>query len=166
MKEKYIEECKVIEQNSLYTAQTHHESSSRLRLVSIWLQAVPAVIAAVTGALVGAGVSPDGLLWLTVVAAAVTAITSVMNPSKSFEDHARAAKSFTGVRHDARFLHCAQVLRMSDDEFRREVEQLHARYNDLVDVAPTTSKKMFERARGVVQAGRHDPDRNLDGSVR
>jgi len=165
-RDSYIGECKQIAQNALYTAQTHHETANLFRWMNIWLQAVPAVAAAVTGALVGSGASPKGLLWVTVFASAITAITSVVNPYKEYEDHSRAAKNFTGIRHDARFLHEARVHQLSDDEFKRDVEQLHCRYNDLAEVSPTTTRKMFEKARSVVQLGRHDPDRNVDGSVR
>jgi hypothetical protein len=164
--DKYIDECKQIHQNALYTAQSHHDRAQFFKWLAFWLQLVPAVIAALTGALVGSGVKSEKWLWLTVIAAVVSAVASVLNPSKESDEHARAAKSFTTLRHDARFLHEARVRRLSTEEFSRETERLHERYNDVVDMAPTTGRYFFEQARKFIRLGRHEPDRNKDGLIK
>lgn len=162
----YLNECRQIQQNALYTAQSHHDSAEFFKKVSFWLQLVPAVVAAVTGALVGSGVSSDDLLWLTVAASAVSAVTSVLNPNKEREEHARAAKSFTNIRHDARFLHESQVHTLTGEQFIATVDRLHCRYNDVVGMTPTTGRSVFEKARTFIQSGRHDPDKNTDGTIK
>src|SRR5690348_13029110 len=100
MDQGYINECKLIQQNSTYSAETHHRMATRYRLAAIWLQVVPAIIAAVTSGLVASGVTPTSLLWLTVTASATSAIASVWNPQKSYQDNLAAAKGFTTMKHD------------------------------------------------------------------
>ena len=96
----------------------------------------------------------------------VTAVSSVLNPSKTYQQHLEAGKNFTALKHDARFLHEARCQRLSDEAFAECVESLHQKYNELVKVVPPTSTKAFKKAQEVVQSGTHDPDKNADGSLK
>jgi len=165
MNQSYIDECKQIQQNATYSAETHHRMAARDRRLSTWLQIVPAIVATITSGLVASGVSPSSLLWLTVTAAAISAVASIWNPQKSYQDNLAAAKGFTTIKHDARFLHEAQSISMTEAEFRLAVQHLHDKYNELVKVVPATDPDMFEEAQQVIQAGRHEPDRNSDGKI-
>ena len=165
MDNHYIDECKQIQQNATYSAETHHRMALRDKRSGIWLQVVPACIAAASGALVAAGVSPTSLLWLTVLSAVVVAVSTVLNPQKSYQDNLVAAKGFTALKHDARFLHEAQSSSMTDPEFRLAVVHLHEKYNDLMKVVPPTDPKMFEEARRIIEAGIHTPDKNDRGEI-
>jgi hypothetical protein len=165
MNQSFIDECKQIQQNATYSAEAHHRMARAYRMYGIWLQLIPAIVAAISSGLVAAGVTSNALLWLTVPAAAVAAIASVWNPQKSYQDNLSAAKSFTAIKHDARFLHEAQSISMADPEFRLAVQVLHNKYNDLIKVVPAADPKKFEEARKVVQSGIHQPDRDTDGSI-
>jgi hypothetical protein len=166
MEIRYIDECKQIQQNSTYSAETHHRMALRDKRLTFWLQVVPASIAAITGALVASGVSPNSLLWLTVLSAAVAAVSNVLNPQKSYQDNLAAAKGFTALKHDARFLHEAQSTNMTESEFRLAVVHLHEKYNDLIKVVPPTDPQLFEEARKVVQADIHAPDKDETGEIK
>jgi len=165
MKEKFIDECKQIRQNAEYTAETHHWIASWNRGLAYAFQIVPAAIAAVTSSLVAAGIQPSSWLWATVISSVVAAVASVLDPNKQYQDHLLAAKSFTIMKHDARFLHDAKSHRMTDAEFCVAVDNLHEKYNELVRVSPPTNKRSFEIARAVIQSGRHAPDRKSDGTI-
>lgn len=165
MNENYIDECKQIQQNATYSAETHHRMARRYRRFSIWLQVVPAVAAAITGVLAASGAVPNSLLWLTATAAAISAAASIWNPQKSYQDNLAAAKAFTTMKHDARFLHEAQSTSMTEAEFRLAVQNLHAKYNELVKVVPATDPQMFEEARNVIRAGIHEPDKDAEGKI-
>lgn len=165
MKENYIDECKQVQQNSTYTAETHHVIANWNRALALLFQAVPAVVAAVTGTLVATGVKPDSWLWATVVSAAISAIATVLDLNKHSQNHLSAAKNYTTLRHDARFLHEARSQRLSDEAFAVAVESLHDKYNDLVKTSPATSKLAFEIARLFVRARRHEPDRDREGRI-
>jgi hypothetical protein len=166
MNESYIDECKQIQQNATYSAETHHRMAARDRRLSTWLQVVPAIIAAVTSGLVASGVSPSSLLWLTVTAAAISAVASIWNPQKSYQDNLAAAKGFTTMKHDARFLHESQRASMTDAEFRLAVQHLHDKYNEFIKVVPATDQKSFDEAQQVIQAGTHEPDKDSDGRIK
>lgn len=166
MKEKYIVECKVIQQNCLYTAEAHHYIASVEKRKSIWFEVIPAVCAAITAALVASNIASNELLIITIISSVTTAVASVLNPSKSFQNHLNAAKNFTAFKHDARFLHEATALKMSDDAFIILVENLHEKYNELLKAAPPTTSKSFRKAQESIQSGDHDPDRDQKGKVK
>lgn len=165
MNQSYLNECKQIQQNATYSAETHHRMAVRYHRMSLWLQVVPAVIAAVSSGLVASGVTPHSLLWLTVTSAAISAVASIWNPQKAYQDNLAAGKAFTTMKHDARFLHESQSTSMAEPEFRLAVQNLHEKYNELVRVVPATNPKVFEEARRAVQSGIHEPDKNGKGKI-
>src|SRR5438132_180780 len=103
MKEKYIEECKIIQQNCTYSAETHHLMAVHQRKLALWFQLVPTVLAATTSSLTAAGVPGNVLPIITLLSAVAAAVTAVVNPNKQYEEHLSAAKGFTVIKHDARF---------------------------------------------------------------
>jgi uncharacterized protein YsxB (DUF464 family) len=165
MKEKYIEECSVIQQNCTYTAEAHHQCATSAKKKAFWLEVIPAVCAAVSSTLVAAGVSVK-LLPFTILSATISAVTAVLNPNKVYQDHLAAAKNFTTLKHDARFLRESQSARLAEEALVIAVENLHQRYNELLKITPPTDKKSFEKAREIIQAGMHDPDKDAAGKIK
>jgi hypothetical protein len=166
MRVKYIDECKQIQQNCTYTAEAHHQMALRYKTTRLWLQIIPAIVAAVSGTLVAAGVSPQSLLWLTVLSATVSAVANIIDPNKNYQAHLDAAKNFTVLKHDSRALHESFGSRMNDDAFAVAVENLHDKYNELVKMVPPTSKGSFQQARTTIQEGIHSPDKSSDGQIQ
>ena len=113
MRDPYIDQCKQIQQNCTYTAQTHHVLADKYSKLSVAFQIVPAVIAAATATWSTAGNSPGWASWLTVVSTVTAAVATVLGPDKQYQQHLAAAKSFTTIKHDARALHEAFGLRMT-----------------------------------------------------
>lgn len=95
MKDNYKKECSAVIQNCTYTAETHHIIAGKKQRLAFWFQVVPAVITAILGVLAGTSIGAPVTLWLTVVAAAVTAVGNVLNPYAEYYTHLNAAKSFT-----------------------------------------------------------------------
>lgn len=166
MKKHYIDECKQIRQNAEYTAETHHEIANWNKSLMYWFQIIPAVVAAITSSLVVMGIQPTSWLWITLIASIISAVASVLDPNKQYQDHLGAAKAFTILKHDARFLHEARAHRLSDGEFSLAVENLHEKYNAVVGTAPPTTSRFFEKARTIIKKGRHRPDRDASGRIR
>jgi hypothetical protein len=166
MKEKYIEECKIIQQNCTYTAEAHHHLAIWNRGLAYAFQIIPAVIATVTSVLVVANAEPRSWLWATVIASAISAVTTVLDPNKKYLDHLNAAKNFTVIKHDARFLCEAKSHNMGDEAFRIAVENLHEKYNDLIKMTPPTGAISFWRARKIIGAGIHEPDTDPNGKIK
>jgi hypothetical protein len=166
MKNKYNDECRQIQQNCTYTAETHFQIALWNRSLASIFQMVPAIIAAVTSSLVAANIKPVSWLWATVIASVVSAVATVLDPNRRYQDHLNAGKNFTALKHDARFLHEAKSQNMSDDAFAIAVGHLHEKYNDLVKITPPTDGKFFERARKVVGVGIHAPDKDSNGKIK
>src|SRR6266536_1644404 len=101
MKEKFIEECKIIQQNCTYTAETHHQMASQRRRLTYSVQLVPAVIAAISSSLGNLGtlnaILPPNYLpllpLLTLVSSITVAVSTVMDPNKSYQENINAAKN-------------------------------------------------------------------------
>ena len=100
------------------------------------------------------------------LSATVSAITAVLNPNKAYQDHLAAAKNFTTLKHDARFLHESQSTRLTDEALVIAIENLHQRYNELLKSTPPTDDESFAKARQTVQSGMHEPDRDSAGKIK
>lgn len=158
MRKKYENECEAIEQNCTYTAETHHIIAAKRQRLGTRLQIVPAVIAAVLGVLAGTDILTPWTLWLSVIAAVISAVGNVLNPFAEYYTHLNAAKSFTILKQDARALRETFSGKMSDDMFGAATRSLHDRYDDLIRLAPATNNNSFEEARRRVQSGIHQLD--------
>lgn len=166
MKEKYIDECKAIQQNCTYTAEAHHQMALSAKNKGTWLEIVPAVAAALSATLVAAGLASTQILPFTIVTSVISAVAAVLNPNKTYQEHLSAARNFTALKHDARFLHEAMVHKMADDAFTISVENLHQKYNELLKAVPPTSSESFAKAQEVVQKGTHDFDKDKKGQIK
>lgn len=159
MREKYLEECNVIEQCCTYSAEAHHIIANKSKQLMTWLQIIPAIIASLSGILVAGEIVPIWFGWLTVVSAVITSITSVLNPLKEYYDHLNAAKNFTALKHEARALRGIFSARMNDDVFFGAVENLTKRYAEFIKFVPPTDDDSFYRARKKIKSGIHKPDK-------
>ena len=166
MKNKYIEECKIIQQNCTYTAEAHHQVALTEKRKATWFEILPAACAAITGTLVAAGWAPNSLLFITVITSVMTAVSAVLNPNKNYESHLDASKNFTALKHDARLMREAMSAKLNDEAFAVAVENLHVRYNELLKTVPPTTSKAFVKAQKIVQGDIHEPDRDASGKVK
>lgn len=166
MREKYIEECAIIHQNCTYTAEAHHLVAATSKRRGFWLQIVPAICAAVSSAFVAAGYAPNGVLVFTLLSATTSAVAAVLNPNLAYQEHLAAAKSFTALKHDARFLRDAHATKLSDEGLVIAVENLHNRYNELLKTVPPTEEKYFLKARQSIQRGFHEADLDESGNIK
>ncbi len=166
MREKYIEECGIIQQNCTYTAEAHHRLAVWAKRKATWFEVVPAICAALSSTLVAVHWLGEWLLPFTILSATVSAVTAVLNPNKTYQDHLAAAKNFTTLKHDARFLRESQSTRLTDEALVIAIENLHQRYNELLKSTPPTDDKSFAEARKTVQGGMHEPDRDKAGKIR
>jgi hypothetical protein len=156
----YCDECCRIEENSTYSAETHHILAKRQRLWYKTFQLIPAIATAVIGTITVGQVVPRWIGVCGLISAVVTAIATGLNPQQAYYDHVNAAKAFTVAKHDARYLR-ELAEGYPTEELPVLVKNLHDRYNDLVRVAPVTEDWAFERARKRIQSGAHTPDEKI-----
>lgn len=153
------DECRRIEENSTYSAETHHILAKRQRLVYVALQLIPAVATALLGTLAVGEVVPPWVGVVALITAIFTAIGTVLNPQRGYYEHKSAAKAFTAIKHDARFV-LGSGERLETNCLAVSIKCLHDRYNGLVQAAPVTQDWAFERARKRIHSGVHAPDGN------
>lgn len=158
MQQTHSTECSRIEENATYTAETHHILAKRQKCWFTILQLIPAIATAMLSALVAGQIGAHWVEVVTVIAAIVTAIGTVMNPQQSYYEHLNAAKAFTAIKHDARARREIFGPGTADKENEVFVSALHDRYNDLTRLSPPTEDWAFERARKRIQRGIHEPD--------
>ncbi len=140
--------------------------ASFYKRLSYGFQLVPAIVAAVTSSLTSAGVDAPWLPVLTAISAVVSAVTTVLSPNKIHEEHLRAARDFTSLKHEVRFLHETESTALKEEDFTARVRAIHDKYVALARASAPTSTYFFKKAQNVIQSGTHEPDRNEDGSIK
>jgi hypothetical protein len=152
-----IDECRQIKDDCLYTAEAHYIIADDAGTVSFWVKLIPAIAAAVSGAALLGG-APNWIAWFSVIAGVAFALQSIMNPDKKMEEHSRAAKAYTALKHESRSLSQTFSKEMDRESFTTAVRILRERYNLIAKMTPQTTVKAFEKGRKRIKAGRHVPD--------
>ena len=161
--ETLVTECRQIQDDSTYTAETHHIIGCALSKRAFGMKLIPALITVAAAFILlmgwsgGAG-KPNWAAWVTLVSGVVTTLSVIMEPEKLARTHLFAAKAFTVLKHDARVAHESFRHFMSETEFFNNVKLLRERYNLLVQSSPATDTKAFEEACRRIKAGVHEAD--------
>jgi hypothetical protein len=152
-----IDECKTIDENCLYTAQTHFEMARAAQWKVHWLVSVPSLLAVIAGfysAMNDAG-------WAGAIAAAaagLAGLASVLGIEKDVVTHKSAGNLMTSLRHDARVLHECYWQEMTREQFYIEIRRLNDRYRIARLALEPTDNAAFEKARKRIKQGYFKPD--------
>jgi len=155
--ENLIAECKQIQEDSTYTAETHHIIEKRLSKRAFWYKFVPPAITVLSAIALILGM-PNWISWITIFSGIISILNILLEPEKESKDHLFAAKNFTVLKHKARSLNEAFKDFMTEEEFYHNVKHLREKYNMLVQYSPSTEKEAFEEARKRIQTGVHSAD--------
>jgi hypothetical protein len=153
-RKKLIEECKRIEEDSLYTAETHFLIAQKLTRKNMIIKYIPTVVSFVSQAvLVYAIISKRDIIFqllsllISVGSTAVSFFNLLNDTDKKIKEHESAGKMFTALKHEARSLYQTFEPFLDEQAFLREVYALRKRYNLLVKSTPITDNKSYEEAR-------------------
>lgn len=152
-----IKECMQIEDDCLYTAETHYIIAAKAGRTGFWVKLIPAIAAAGSGAAVLSG-APDWVAWFAVISGVAFALQSILNPDKKHDEHSLAGKCYTALKHESRALYKTFYKEMDHDSFSVMVRIVRERYNMIAKLTPQTTIKAFEEGRKRIKAGRHIPD--------
>jgi hypothetical protein len=155
--ENLVAECKQIQEDSTYTAETHHIMEKRLTKKVFWYKFVPPAITVSSAFALIVGM-PNWVSWITIFSGIISVLNILLEPEKKSKDHLFAAKNFAVLKHEARSLHEAFKDFMTDEEFYHNVRKLREKYNLLVQYSPSTEKEAFEEASRRIKAGVHKAD--------
>lgn len=156
--QKLITECKRIEEDSIYTAETHYLIANKLSSKAFWFKLFPASVTVLSAFALLLGF-PKWISWITMFSGLVTILSIFLEPERKAKEHLFAAKNFTVLKHEARSLHEAFADFVNSNDFYYKVRQIREKYNLLVQsTPPTDDKKCWEQARKRIKEGLHKPD--------
>jgi hypothetical protein len=155
--EHLVLECKKMEEDALYTAETHFQMAYNHKQVSFWVRFIPALVTGISGTLIILGF-PNWVGWLSIIGAIAIAFGNIQGAERSMKEHTEIAKKFKTIQHTARYLYKTKQYLISVEEFFEEVDSLRKETNELILVAPQTSDKYFYKARKKIKEGIHIPD--------
>lgn len=148
-----VAECKKIEENCLYTGQTHFAmAASSGRKVKVWLMLIPSIIGAGSGLAVALG-APTWIGAFAAFTGIVTSVATFLGIDRESIAHETAGKLLTQLRDETRALREAYSPNMTPEQFATDVRALGNRYRAFVASLPLTSDDAFEKARKKVKDG-------------
>jgi hypothetical protein len=91
---------------------------------------------------------------LSILVAALSAVSTFLNPSEKTQTHHQAGTSFNSVRSRARILRqVTSLTTRSDDELASLLAELTVEKDELNKSSPLIPRPAFERARKGIEAG-------------
>lgn len=154
-----VDECRIVAENCLYTAQAHFVLAVKAERQSRWLLIFPSIVAAISGILVAIG-QPG---WIGAFAAAsglVAGVASALGVDRKATIHKQAGNLMTALRHEARALCDTYWLELEHQQLFVEVRRINDKYNCLIQALEITDSASFEKARKRIKEGFFDPDFN------
>jgi len=153
-----INECKHIEEDSMYTAEVHYLISSKLFKKAFWFKFIPVIITVLSALALLLG-SPKWVSWITLISAIIAMANMLLESESKAREHEFAAKNYTVLKHEARSLYESFKDFINENEFYHEVKRMREKYNWLVQTTPPTNdEKCWEKARERIKEGVHKPD--------
>jgi hypothetical protein len=145
--------CRRLEENCLYTSQTHFEmASQKATRAKGWMVLLPSAISSVSGLIVALG-APGWVGAFAAIAGVVSGVATFLGVDKDATAHEMAGKLLTQLRHEARALSDTYSPDMPVDRFAADLRALENRYGAFVASLPLTDDKAFEKVRGKIKSG-------------
>jgi hypothetical protein len=141
-----INECKIVEENCLYTSQAHFVMADKAEFQARLFLIVPSCIAAISGILTAIGF-PAWIGSFSAVSGLVTGLASAFGVDRKAGLHKQAGNVLTALQHEARALHESYWREIPHEQFVAEVRRIHNRYNSLIQILETTDNSAFEEGR-------------------
>jgi len=153
-----INECKQIEEDSLYTAEVHYIIGHKQKVKAFWFKFIPVLITLGTSLALLSG-APNWVTWITFFSALITITNILLEPEKESKNHFIAAQNFTILKHEARSLYETFKDFMDEKDFYYEVRRIRDKYNLCAKLTPPTDdENAWEKARQNIKKGYHIPD--------
>lgn len=151
--EAIVNEADRIEEDSLYSAKGHWETSRECE----WLHLALGIPATIAAAVAGVSVISDGDILaaaLAVISAILAGLLTFLDPKGRASNHRDMGNSYKALSNDARIFR--QVTCRDDTphgELKRKLEKLNRRRNMLNAKSPQPSRLAFKRARKGIEDG-------------
>lgn len=150
---EYCREAARIKEDSLLSAKGHYNVAARWQYVHLWIGIPNAVLAAIAGlsAFQGCDLVAGAL---AILVAAITSISTFLNPSGRSSVHKRCAAEYHALRNKARiFINITYRRSQSEYELNAKFEEMVSKRDDLNATSPQIPEWAYKKAKAGVKAG-------------
>lgn len=150
--EKLSEEAKRIEEDAIYSSKSHYEAARNWRNIYLWLGIPAALIAGVSG--VSAFEEYNHIAGFTaIIVAALTSISTFLNPSEKAQAHYTAGLKFTSLKNRTRNFYEIELVESQNDNLKEILLSLSAERDSTNETSPQIPRKAFLKARKGIEEG-------------
>jgi hypothetical protein len=158
-KEEIIKEAKRIEESSLYSSKGHFCAARLWRNLHVLLGVPTTVLAAVAAAKAfsqfDAGHTVGG--WISIVVAALAALSTFLNPNEKVSSHFRAGNDFDALQSRARIFWAVDCRGNETDQvLTNRLKDLAAEKSELNRKSPQISRLAYIMGKRGILAGEAD----------
>jgi len=150
--ENLIKEAKRIEEDSIYSSKGHYEAARQWSQIYLWLGIPTALIAGISGVSAFedctfiAGVS-------AIIAAALAAISTFLNPSEKAQAHYTAGFKFTSLKNKSRIFREIEIIDEDKKNKKEALLILSSERDGINEVSPQIPRWAFKKARKGIEGG-------------
>ena len=153
MKSACVHEACRIEEDVLLSGKAHFVAAHRWGYLHLWIGVPTTVIAAIAG-VTALNNYPIAGGVLAIAVAALSALSTFLNPSGRQNAHLLAGNQYLALRNDARIFRTVEAAAsMPESELKVLLQKLAERRNDLNTASPQISTWAFKTAREGIESG-------------
>lgn len=158
VKEQVANEAARIQEDALYSAKSHFNTSECWEKVRLWLGLGGVVISAVAGASALSTFDCHGTVAgiLALSMAALTAVVTFINPSERASTHQEVGNKYNALKNDARIFYNIQLSGLDEQAATDGLKELNERRNKLNMESPKVPQWAFNAARKGIKDGQAD----------
>jgi hypothetical protein len=156
IKAKLVKEAQRVEEDSLQSSKRHFVTAAFWTNFHLWVGIPTAILSGIAGASALSHFDHHnvvaGILAITV--AALTAVTTFLNPTQKAGSHMDAGNKYNALRNAARIfreIDCHET--SSDRDLSKRLKELTKQRDELNQKSPITPRWAFEKARKGIEEG-------------
>jgi len=156
IKDKVVMEAKRIEEDSLYSAKGHFYAGQFWASLRLWLGIPAVVLSAIAGTAALSRFDHHNTLAgvLSIVVAALTAVTTFLNPNEKATAHQKAGNDYNSLKNETRIFHeIGSVSLIDEEESMINLEELSKRRDTMNKEHMQIPKWAFRKARKAIEGG-------------
>lgn len=156
-KENLIKEARRIEEDSLYSAKGHFVAANFWSNFHLWIGVPTTILAAIAGVSALSQFDNHNIIagFLAIIVAALTAVTTFLNPNERANSHLNAGNKYNSLRNEARIFceidSCGE--NNSIQEITKQLKELAKQRDELNQNSPQIPRWAFKRARKGIGEG-------------
>jgi hypothetical protein len=155
-KEKIVNEAKRIEEDSLYSSHSHFIAANRWSKYHLWLGGLSVILATTAGAQILSEYGGNRFIpgALSLFAASLTVIMTVLNPYGKASTHQTAGTNYRELRNKTRIFYEIECFgTKSPDYLEKTLKDLSLKRDQLNKTSPQIPRWAYEAARKGIEEG-------------